>query len=173
MKGAIVTLSAPSPESLVDAQQFRDAMTLIAGPITIVTTIDHEGRRWGFTASSVTSGSLSPRSYWSAWTRASSCHQALVSSSEFVINVLGEQHRDLALKFATRGIDRFADSDFSTWPGSHLSYLPDAHASFRCVRWNTIPVGDHDLLVGALTEIRVGGPGKALIWYQRGFHTPD
>ncbi|GGL55437.1 MULTISPECIES: flavin reductase family protein [Planomonospora] len=158
--------------SLVDAQQFRDAMTLIAGPITIVTTIDREGRRWGFTASSVTSGSLSPPLVLVGLSRTSSCHEALVSSSEFVINVLGDQHRDLALKFAAHGVDRFADSDFAVWPGARLPYLPDAHASFRCVRWGTVPIGDHDLLVGALAEIRSGGPGKALLWYRRGFHTP-
>lgn len=167
-----MTIPAPHTESLVDGQQFRDAMTLIAAPITIITTLDQDGRRWGFTASSVTSGSMDPPLVLVGVARTSSCHQALLSSREFVINVLGDRHRDLAQKFATHGVDRFADGDFDEWPGSALPCLPDANASFRCITWDTVPIGDHDLLVGALAEVRMGRPRDALLWYQRGFHTP-
>ncbi len=162
---------------LAAAGQFRDAMAQLAAPVTIVTTVDDEGRPWGFTASSVASVSLDPPLVLVGLSHTSSCHNALVSSAEFVVNVLGERHRALAKRFSEHGIDRFAGSGLTTWPGSALPYLPDAAAAFRCLTWQAVPAGDHDLLLGALTDTRTGpgsGPSaSALLWYRRAFHTPS
>ncbi|MFJ6623652.1 flavin reductase family protein [Kitasatospora sp. NPDC091335] len=45
---------------VVDAQPYKDAMALFAAPVSVVTGRDATGRRWGFTASSVSSVSLDP-----------------------------------------------------------------------------------------------------------------
>jgi flavin reductase ActVB len=166
-------VSTPQLDRLIDGQQFREAMTLLAAPVTIVTTLDANGRRWGFTASSVTSGSLDPPLVLVGVARTSSCHRALVSAPEFVVNVVGDQHRELVTRFATHGVDRFAGGDFTEWPGSDLPCLPDATVSYRCLSHSVMPVGDHDLLVGALTGVRLGAPGRALLWYRRRFHSPE
>ncbi len=157
---------------LVDPQQFRDAMALLAAPITVVTTRDGEGERWGFTASAVSSVSLDPPLVLVGVARTASCHRALTSAGEFVINVLTDRHREVAVRFATHGIDRFADRDFTQFPGTRLPCLPDANLLVHCHTWQVVPAGDHDLLIGAVAEVHpTAAPGKPLLWYQRGFHT--
>ncbi|HEX5496865.1 MAG TPA: flavin reductase family protein [Mycobacteriales bacterium] len=153
----------------VDDQTYRDAMSLLAAPTTVVTGLDRNGRRWGFTASSVTSVSLDPPLVLVGVDRTSSCHRAMLSAHEFVVNVLAGRHGELARRFATHGADRFAGGEFDIWPGSALPCLPDANALVRCATFQIIPVGDHDLVVGAVVEARVCGSDPPLVWYRRSF----
>jgi flavin reductase ActVB len=148
-------------------------MSLLAAPLTIVTTSDTAGRRWGFTASSVSSVSLDPPLVLVSLSNNSSCRRALTETREFLINVLGEQHRDVARTFARRGIDRFAGYDFGIWTGSQLPFLLDASAVFRCTIIGWIPVGDHQLVIGELTGVRTGDSKKPLLWHRREFCTTD
>lgn len=163
--------AAPLP-SLVTGQEFRDAMALLAAPVTVVTAVDAHGQRRGFTASAVSSVSMDPPLLLVGLARTSSCYAALTTADEFVVNVLGAEHRELAQGFARQNGDRFAYGDFATWPDTDLPYLPDARVAIRCARHRVVPAGDHALLLGALTGIRTGTAGKALVWYGRAFHTP-
>nr|WSZ13615.1 flavin reductase family protein [Streptomyces canus] len=166
-------MKTPAPTTPVaQAEDFRDAMALLPAALTIVTTTDHEGRRWGFTASSVVSVSLDPPLLLVGLSRTSSCREAFVSAREFVVNVLDDRHRALARTFARHGVDRFAGQEFARWPGTALPVLPDAHAVYRCLRHDIVPAGDHDLLLGALAEVEAGHPGTPLLWFRRTFHTP-
>ncbi|MET9677249.1 flavin reductase family protein [Streptomyces sp. NPDC006482] len=154
-----------------DAETFKDALSLLASPLTLVTTADEEGRRWGLTASSVTSASLSPPLVVVGIARTSSCAAAFAAASGFVVNVLGEQHRELARRFATSGIDRFAGQELAGWPGSRLPFVPDAHAAFHCAVEDRLRVGDHELLVGRPTEVLLDGGSAPLLWHGRAFRT--
>ncbi|MGW2846848.1 flavin reductase family protein [Streptomyces sp. NPDC001274] len=159
-------LSPPCP---VDSDTFREAMAHLAAPLTVVTTRDADGRRWGFTASAVTSVSMDPPLLLVGLGNGSSCREALSSSPEFVVNVLGEQHTEVAGRFARHGVDRFAQGGFTTWPGSGLPCLADAAAVFRCTAVDRIPMGDHQLLIGELTGLRIPKETSPLLWYRRGF----
>lgn len=153
----------------VESAVFRDAMALLAAPLTIVTTLDARGRRQGFTASSVTSVSLEPPLLLVGLSNTSSCRPALTEADGFVVNVLGEQHTEVAGRFAARGVDRFAEHDFGTWPGCGLPYLAGANAVLRCTTVDRIPVGDHQLLIGELTGLLTPGSAAPLLWYGREF----
>jgi flavin reductase ActVB len=156
--------------SLADATTFRRAMSMLAAPVTIVTTRDDTGCPWGFTASAVTAVSLNPPLLLVGIAHDSSCHAAFRGTDELVVNVLGEHHRDVATRFATHGADRFAGGGFVDWPGTALPCLIDANACYRCRTWRILTVGDHDLVVAGLVELRVNAAGGPLMWYQRGFH---
>ncbi|OIK06042.1 NADH:riboflavin 5'-phosphate oxidoreductase [Streptomyces monashensis] len=147
-------------------------MAQLAAPVTVVTTADGEGRRWGFTASAVTSVSLDPPRILVGITHGSSCHQPLLEAGQFVVNVLAGRHDTLAMRFAARGTDRFAGGEFEDWPGTRLPYLPDAAVLLRCAVRDIVPVGDHDLLLAEPLEAHTGGSSGALVWYQRSFHVP-
>ncbi|MFZ3497461.1 flavin reductase family protein [Streptomyces sp. 5.8] len=164
-------MSAPqlSPPCPVDSDTFREAMAHLTAPLTVVTTRDAAGRRWGFTASAVTSVSMDPPLVLVGLGNESSCREALSTSPEFVINVLGEHHTEIAHRFARRDVDRFAQGGFEDLPESGLPYLTDATAVFRCTAVDRIPAGDHQLLIGRLTGLRTHGEAKPLLWYRRGF----
>ncbi|MFF5448534.1 flavin reductase family protein [Streptomyces sp. NPDC012888] len=155
----------------VDGATFKEAMSLLAAPLTVVTTRDADGRPWGFTASAVTSVSLDPPLVLVGIAHTSSCHGALTRVPEFVINVLGEEHRDLAGRFATSGVDRFAGAPLEDWPDTRaLPHVPDALA-LRCALADRITLGDHDLLIGRVLEVRMAGSDRPLLWYRRAFRT--
>lgn len=157
-----------------DAQAFKDAMALLAAPVSVVTALDRAGRRRGFTASSVTSVSLTPPLVMVGIALTSSCHDALTQTGEFVINLLGEHHRPVAQRFATHGVDRFAPGDFAAWDDTTaLPCLPDAKVLLRCTTVDVIRAGDHDLLLAAPHRIHIRDQAAPpLLWYQRAFHTP-
>ncbi|MEV0323655.1 flavin reductase family protein [Streptomyces sp. NPDC050658] len=160
--------------AVADAQAFKDAMAQLAAPVSVVTALDGAGRRWGFTASSVSSVSLDPPLLMVGIALTSSCHRAMAGAGEFVVNLLGERHQHVAQRFAARGVDRFAAGDFAAWDGSHgLPCLPDAKVLLRCRAVEVIRAGDHDLLLGTPAEIRIrDAAAPPLLWYRRGFHTP-
>jgi flavin reductase ActVB len=157
---------------VIGPDEFRDAMALLAAPVTVVTTVDAEGHRWGFTASAVMSVSLDPPLVLVGVTRGSSCHGPLTAAGEFVINVLGADHGELARRFAGRVTERFVGGEFAEWPGSSLPVLPGAAVLLRCTVAQIVPAGDHDLLLGSPVDVRTDGSSGALLWYQRGFHVP-
>jgi flavin reductase ActVB len=169
---------SPGVESLtggVDADQFRDAMALLAAPLTVVTTVDTDGAWRGFTASAVMPVSQHPPIVLVGVSCTSSCYEAVTLAGEFVINVLGDRHQQVARTFATHGIDRFAGADFGAWPDSDLPCLTDANVALRCANREVVPVGDHVLLLGTLVGVRIretGAAGRALVWYRRAFHSP-
>ncbi|MFI6099322.1 flavin reductase family protein [Lentzea sp. NPDC051213] len=159
-------------DELIDEHTFREAMSLVAAPIAVVTTTDGTGRRWGFTASAVTSVSMSPPLVLVGIGHTSSCHEALTSATEFVINVLGESDGEVARRFATKDVDRFAGTGLVTWPGTALPVLPSAVVALRCEVADVIVAGDHDLLIGRLCAVRFSEEAPdPLVWYRRGFHS--
>ena len=153
----------------VEVDQFREAMARLAAPVVVVTT-RYAGQDWGMTASAVMSVSLDPPLVTVSVARTSGCHSAFVQAPEFVINILGSQHQDLARRFARSGIDRFAGGGTTTLPGTGLPVICGAGVVLRCERWTVVAVGDHDLLVGRPTGIDLAEAGSPLVWYQRSFH---
>lgn len=153
----------------VSAQDYREAMSLLAVPVCVVTT-RHDGQDWGLTTSTVTGVSLDPPLVSVSVARSASCHGALSRAPEFVINVLGDHQRHLATRFSTKDIDRFAGGEVSTLPGTQLPVVTDASALYRCTRQEVVAVGDHDLLIGELTDTRLRTAARPLAWYRRAFH---
>ncbi|MGW0854212.1 flavin reductase family protein [Streptomyces sp. NPDC002690] len=166
----MVSAQSASTTRALTGDDFREAMSLLAAPLTIVTARDTVGRPWGFTASSVTSVSLDPPLVLVGMAHTSSCYPALSTAAEFTVNVLGSDHRTLARTFATSGADRFAGVRLEDWPDSQVPYLADVGVAFRCTAAQRIAVGDHTLLIGELTGLRGRGETTSpLLWHRRNF----
>jgi flavin reductase (DIM6/NTAB) family NADH-FMN oxidoreductase RutF len=156
-------------DQVVTAQEFRDGMALLAAPVTIVATCDASGRPWGFTASAVSALSLDPPLLLVGLARASSCHEAFRQAGAFTVSVLADHHTGLAETFATSGIDRFEGAG----PIHHadgLPYVHDAIGHYRCSMVQQTEVGDHVLVIGAVTDVTAHG-GRPLVRFQRRFTT--
>ena len=92
---------------MISALLYRKAMARVASGVAIVTTSDADGRWWGFTASSFTPLSLDPPLILVCLSRDAGCRPAFTSAPAFRVNVLGVEHEQLAVRFATRGADKF------------------------------------------------------------------
>jgi flavin reductase ActVB len=139
----------------LDPTAFRDAMKRFASGVTIVTTIDTDGSWKGFTASAFCSLSLDPPLVLVCQARTSSSYDAFTRCDRFLVNILGEEHRDAALRFARSGGDKFAGGDFEPGRVTGLPLLPDALAVVACRVHARYDGGDHDIYVGRVYSCRV------------------
>ena len=142
-------------ESGAQPVAFREAMKRFASGVTIVTTVDRDGSWKGFTASAFCSLSLDPPLVLVCQARTSSSYDAFMSCERFLVNILGEEHEDLALGFARSGGDKFAGGRFEPSRRYGLPLLPDALAVVGCAVHARHDGGDHDIYLGQVYSCRV------------------
>lgn len=149
---------------------FTRAMARVPGPVVVATTADKSGRRWGFTASSFTSLSLTPPLVMVCLDRKASTHAAFTAADRFLVNVLASDQHAIARRFATSGIDRFAADDTAPLEFG-LPGVPGAAARVACAMHAVLDGGDHSILVGRVLSC-TAADREALLWIDRGFARP-
>lgn len=157
----------PTDDELLELQRFREAMSLFPSGATLVTTIDGQGRWWGFTATSFCSVSMSPPLVLACLDKAAQCHPAFQSAQGWAIHFVHRRHTKLAYQFATKGIDKFAGAGFQVSDG--LPILPDASVILYCSTHSKQDGGDHTMLLGRVEKTYVGRDAPS-VYFQRRFH---
>ncbi|MET7512231.1 flavin reductase family protein [Streptomyces sp. NPDC005480] len=148
-------------------QEFRDLMAGVCAPVTVVTAADN-GVPYGTTVSAFASLSLRPPMVTVALDRTSGILARITDTARFGVNVLGRSQDALALGFARRGADRFADVDWHLDCG--LPRLAAAPGWLVCELDRVVDGGDHLLLLGTVTRARTM-PGAPLVYGHRTFGT--
>lgn len=148
--------------------RFRQAMASFPSGVTIVTTIDSDGAWWGFTATSFCSLSIEPPLALVCLATSAQCHPVFSVAESWVIHIVPPRHRDLALRFSTKGIDKFAQGEFA--PNSRgYPVLAGACAVLECDAFARYEGGDHSILVGRVADTHVYDEEPA-IYFRREFH---
>ena len=162
--------SAGARAPLFSSADFRAALGMFATGVTIVTARALDGTLVGLTANSFNSVSLSPPLVlWSLSQRAHSM-EAFAQGSHYAINILGAEQQALALRFATPGVDRFADVDFVQGTcGAPL--LAGAVASFECFNRSRYAEGDHVIFVGEVEHCSHRSGVSPLLFHGGRFYT--
>lgn len=151
------------------AEELRQALRRFASGVTIVTTADEQGEWRGFTASAFCSLSLEPPLVLVCQARTSTSHDAFMRCERFLVNILGSQHEDLALRFASSGGDKFAGTAFEPSRRTGLPILPDALAVLGCDVRDRHDGGDHVIYVGSVYSCRVRD-GAPMLHFDSRFH---
>ncbi|MFI7633043.1 flavin reductase family protein [Nonomuraea sp. NPDC049400] len=154
--------------SPVDADGFRQALAVHAAGVVIITA-QTDGIPTGLTATSFSSVSLDPPLVSFYVDRSSTTWPAMRSADHFAVNVLASDQADLAVRFARKDVDRFAEP--TRWRPGPLGapLLKDVSAHLICLPHDTVDVGDHILVVGLVADARVHSPGRPLIYHQGRF----
>jgi len=145
-----------------DARALRDAFGCFATGVTVVTGRGVDGVSVGLTANSFTSLSLDPPLLLFCPAKTASALPALRATGRFVINVLHHAAEPVANRFASRNVDRFADSDWEDWDG--LPVLADALANFACTLHAEHDGGDHIIMVGRIERLRYAHTHDPLLY---------
>jgi flavin reductase ActVB len=148
---------------------FQEAMMRFASGVTIATTVDDDGSWKGFTASAFCSLSIDPPLILVCQARTSSSFEAFARCARFVVNILGEDHEEVARSFARSGGDKFADQGFQAGSFSGLPVLPDALAVVGCDMHARYDGGDHEILIGKVYACQVRDGSPVLHFHSR-FH---
>jgi flavin reductase ActVB len=152
-----------------DVRRFRDAMASFPSGVTIVTTTDDDGRWWGFTATSFCSVSMDPPLVLVCLAATAECHPVFTAAQRWVVHVVPPEHADLAVRFATRGADKFGGGGFSDKEYG-IPVLQQACAMLDCSLYARHPGGDHTILVGRVEHTRIDEAKLPALYFRRGFH---
>jgi flavin reductase (DIM6/NTAB) family NADH-FMN oxidoreductase RutF len=137
-----------SDNSGIDPRDFRHALGTYGTGVTVITACCN-GKLAGLTCNSFASVSLNPPLVlWSLVTVSPSL-SIFQNASHFAVNVLGLDQRNLAMQFATRAEDKFADVSWTAGLGG-APVLADVVATFQCRSAARYYGGDHVIFLGAV-----------------------
>jgi flavin reductase (DIM6/NTAB) family NADH-FMN oxidoreductase RutF len=135
-----------------------------------VVTFTHGGIRYGFTATSVISVSADPPVLTFSIDSSSSSWPALAEAETLVVNFLAAAQVEVSARFATRGIDRFADGGWSLLPTGE----PVLDGSPSWVRGRIVQrtaIGRSFLVSILALEAHESEHRSPLVYHDRTYHT--
>jgi flavin reductase len=170
MAGAFEAIG-PEPMTTVAAALFRDAMTRLGAAVHVVTTAGPAGKT-GFTATAVCSVSDAPPTLLVCLNRRSRGGPVLRENKVFCVNTLGADGEAIADMFAGRSgavmADRFTVGNWTTLK-TGAPVLADAVVAFDCRVVEIKAVASHNVIFGAVEDIRIGALGPALVYHDRAY----
>ena len=170
---AFIAEQVDSEQARFDFRDLRSALGQYATGVTVVTTEDEDGRRWGMTANSFTSVSLNPPLVLWAGAKSSPSLSAFLQATHFAVNVLAFDQHHLSRQFSTSGTDKFegvtlVPRDQVANPQSdstvHPPVLAGTVAHFVCRATQQVDAGDHVVLLGEIEEYAAPG-GEPLVFH--------
>ena len=143
---------------MTDQHQFKRAMRRLAAGVSIITT-NEAGQLHGFAATSVTSVSAEPTPILLVCvSKTVSCHDQILRSERFCVNVLSESDAETARLFSSAQ-NRLRRFELCEWEPlvTGAPALTCALANFDCRIQRILDVQSHSVLFGEVIEIRIRG----------------
>jgi len=153
----------------LDSWDFKQAVGVFTTGVTVVTSCDSEGNRFGLTANSFASVSLEPPLVLFCVDHRAPSLEGLISAGHFAINVLASDQEAIAKRFARPAADKFAGLD---WRVGILGdpLLDRCIAHIECTLDIRHTSGDHDIVIGRVHRVRFYA-GEPLIFHRSRFGT--
>lgn len=158
----------------VTRTEFRNAMARVCAPVNVVTSNGPAGRG-GFTATAMCAVTDEPPTLLVCMNSRSSQTGMFLANKRFCVNVLTQEHKELAATFAGGLSDmdaRYAAAAWTSLPSGNQA-LADAIVSFDCRLADVRPVGTHNIFIGEVIDVRSRKDGHALLYFDRNYvHVP-
>lgn len=151
---------------VVDAAEFRNVLGHFASGVTIVTATDGT-TPVGFACQSFSSLSLDPPLVAFFVAKTSTTWPRIEKAGRFAVNILAEDQEDLCRGFAVSGADKFAGVAWAAEPGGP-PILDGVLAWIDCTLENTVPGGDHLIVIGRVRDLAADGGDRGPLLFHRG-----
>ncbi|WP_370673284.1 flavin reductase family protein [Streptomyces sp. DvalAA-14] len=136
----------------------------------VVVTVDCGRGPAGFTATSLTSLSLTPPLVSFGISATASCWPHVARAAGAVVNFLAAEQEDVARRFATSGIDRFgAPTRWHRLPQGE-PVLDEVTGWLRVRPVQIVPAGDHRIVVARVEESWLDDGGRPLLFHDGTYH---
>ena len=150
----------------ITPELFRAALGRFASGVTIVTTLDADGRPNGLTVSAFSSVSLEPPLVVIAIDRANDSGPAIRGCGRFNVHLLASEQESLSRCFGERPAGSVPFDGIAVAKDKHgLPVLPGALALLGCRLTQTVEAGDHTLFIAEVESIDVA-EGEPLLYYR-------
>ncbi len=170
MAGAFEAIG-PEPVATVPVPLFREAMSRLGAAVHVVTTAGPGGKT-GFTATAVCSVSDAPPTLLVCLNRRNHSGPILRENKVFCVNTLGAECETIADVFAGRTgtmlEKRFGTGDWTTLK-TGAPMLASGVVAFDCRVVEIKAVASHNVIFGAVVDIRLGPAGPALVYHDRAY----
>lgn len=136
-------------------EMFKLGMRRLVSGVTLVTTC-HEGVRHGLVATAVTSVTGDPPTLLICVNKSASAHAPLAAARIFCVNVLADDHGDVARQFSSplHRDERFGIGDWVAL-ATGAPALRGCLAAFDCEAVELIPYNSHTIFLGKIRKIEL------------------
>ena len=156
---------------MIEATDFRNAMSLLTTAVNVITTEGAAGMH-GFTASAVCSVTDTPPTLLVCMNQSSRSHAHFIQNKILSVNVLGAQHENLSNAFASSKFSSEERFKLGSWitleTGSPV--LKDALASFDCEIEQIQQMGTHSIFICKVVAIQQSQQEESLVYFNRTYH---
>ena len=158
--------AAGTPDDVLrpDQDAFRRTLGQFATGVTIITAVS-DGEPAGVAANSFTSVSLDPPLVLFCVARTSTTWPRIERARKFAVNILGEHQEELSRLFATKGADRFGQTEWHIGVGGS-PVLHDTIAYLDCEFWAEYDGGDHIIVVGRVLDLGTPHDAGPLLFFR-------
>lgn len=156
-----------SEPAVTKTDGFPEALQRLPRGVSILTF--GEKRRFGLTATSVSSLSREPPTILVSVDRSAPLSREFLRSRSFGVSVLAASHDSLAERFSGGALITEQDGrPDRIWvsPESGVPLLEDAIATFDCARDDIMDYRGHAIVVGRVRGVRVPGKSSALVYWR-------
>ena len=144
-------------------KNLRNVLSKFATGVTVVSTIDIDGKPIGMTANSFTSVSLDPPLVlWNIGINQPS-YDAFLKAKGYSVNILSKDQKDICDLFSSSIDDKFNDIDYIL-SDNGFPIIQKSLAWFDCIKWNNYPGGDHQILVGEVKNFYANEKDPLIFW---------
>jgi flavin reductase len=157
-------------DEAVSKTEFRNAMARVCAPVNVITSNGPAGKG-GFTATAMCSVTDEPPTLLVCMNGRSAQVGLFLENRRFCVNVLSDDHQELAGYFAGKQSDmsaRYAAAKWVDMPSGSQA-LADAMVSFDCRLVEARLVGTHHIFIGQVMGIRSRVDGNALLYFDRNY----
>jgi len=153
----------------IDALRFRSVLGTFATGVVAITAIDPAtGQPTGLAANSFTSVSLTPPLVAFCVAHTSTTWPKVRAAGRLCINVLAENQREICLRLATKGVDKFNGLAWTKSPAGH-PVLDGAVAWLDCSPETEYGAGDHLIVICRVHNLDKHHSAGPLLFYRGGY----
>lgn len=156
---------------MIESADFRNAMSLLASAVNVVTTVGTSGRH-GLTASAVCSVTDTPPTILVCMNQSSRSHAHFIENKILCVNVLSAQHEQISNAFASSKLNSEQRFKQGAWTELETGSpaLKDALVSLDCEIEHIQQVGTHSVFMCRVIAVQQSPPKEALVYFNRAYH---
>ncbi len=161
-------MTDPAPHaSAFDAAKYRQVLGHFPTGVTVITA-HHDGAPAGTAIGSFSSLSLEPPQVLFCIGQSSSTWPNIRAAEKFCVNILAEDQEDVCRVFASKSEDKFAEIGWKR-SGNGSPLLDGALGYIDCTIADVVSSGDHDIVIGDVTDLDVLHEGGPLLFFRSGY----
>ena len=157
--------TAPAMHDSLNEETLKRCFGEYPSGLTIVTT-SVMGSPVGFTCQAFHSVSIDPPLVSFLVMNSSTTYPLIREVGRFAVNVLAEHQADTAMQFARKNADRWSGVEWAHG-ASGVPTLTDSLAVFECDLWAEHEAGDHTIVIGHVTGLRIAETETEPLVYHR------